>query len=424
MRSSATNVESAINFSVEHHCPSCGAPVFLDETDRFFVCPYCRVRSCIVQKGFGRYFFTPHKDVPGDADLIFMPYWRFKGVQYACTPTGVDHWFTDTSCLAAEQVPDPVPFSLGFRSQALTLKRVSVRTQGKFLRPMPLKNSLSALSSRGKSVRNALITEDIGETVSLIYSPVYQAGKMLFDGVLNAPLGIARPMKEYTKKDLCRPEKETRILSGLCPGCGWDLEGQSDSLVLVCRNCDSLWQARQDELAKIRFGAARPDHPDDVFIPFWKISLQIRGMALDTRKDLLALANLPASAAPDLKSSTQSEALHFWVPAFKIRPKVFLRISRQVTIAQPSYDLGKKIRKNPHMPITLPAAEAIQSIRLTMASLARPLKDHLPVLANARINAKSLSLVFLPFEPHHHEFIHKEMNLAINKNVLKLSGNL
>ncbi|WDP91332.1 MAG: hypothetical protein HUN04_17160 [Desulfobacter sp.] len=411
---------NAINFSVEHHCPSCGAPVFLDEADRFFVCPYCRVRSCIAQKGFGRFFLAPHKDIPQDTELLFMPYWRFKGVQYACTPSGVDHWFTDVSCLAAANPPQKVPFSLGFRSQALKLRRVSVRTKGKFLRPRPLSDSLAALSGRTKSVRNALITEDIGEAVSLIYSPVYRAGEQLFDGVLNTPLGSADSLGEYTDKDLCRPEKETRILSGVCPGCGWDLEGQSDSLVLLCKNCDSLWQARQDALARIRFGEAGTDTPEDVLIPFWKISAEVSGMALNTRKDLMALANLPGAGALD----PAPDELHFWAPAFKIRPKVFLRISRQVTLAQPVPGLDQKIRKNTHMPITLPATEAIQSIRLTLASLARPLKDHLPVIADARIKARAVSLIFLPFAPHHHEFIHREMNLAINNNVLKLSGNL
>ncbi len=420
MRCSATNAVNAINYQVEHHCPSCGAPVYLDEADRFFVCPYCRVRSCIAQKGFGRFFMAPHDTIPKETDLIFMPYWRFKGVQYACTPARLNHWFTDVSCLAAAEPPAAVPYSLGFRSQVLTLKRVSARTPGKFLRPKPLSQCLTALSGRGKSMKHAKITEDIGEAVSLIYSPVYFSGEQIFDGVLNTPLGNAGPIMAYGIKDICRPEKETQILSGICPNCGWDLEGQSDSLVLICRNCDSLWQARGNELARIRFGAARPDHDGDALFPFWKIVADISGMTLNHLQDLIALANLPGASA----NTPAKEKLHFWAPAFKVRPKVFLRIARQVTLAQPDPTLDKKIRSHTHMPITLPANEAIQSIRLTLASLARPLKDHLPTLANAQIKAKTVSLIFLPFEPHHHEFIHQEMNLTINKNVLRLSGNL
>ena len=423
MRFFATSVEKNINFSIEHHCPSCGAPVFLDESDRFFVCPYCRVRSCIAQKGFGRYFIPPHKDIPKDVDLNFLPYWRFKGVQYACTPAGVDHWFTDVSCLALAKVPDRVPFSLGVRSQALKLKRVSARTIGNFLRPSPLKESLKALSKRSKSSR-ALIKEDIGEAVSLIYAPFYLADGQIFDGVLNTSLGKTGAMEELTGKH-CRPEKETQILSGICPACGWDLEGQSDSLALICSNCDSLWQPRQDSLAQVRFGSAQPDNLEDVLIPFWKISARVQGMVLDTRRDLMQMANLPGAIHPQTgKSNANQEELNFWAPAFKIRPRVFLRIARQFTIAQPLPTLEKKIRKNTHLPITLPASEAIQSIRIILASLARPLKDHLPPLAKAEIKASAVCLVFMPFESHHHEFIHRELNLAINTNVLKLSCNL
>ncbi len=418
-------MERNINFSVEHHCPSCGAPVFLDEADRFFACPYCRVRSCIAQKGFGRYFLTPHRKIPEDTNLTFLPYWRFKGVQYACTPAGVDHWFTDVSCLALTDVPGQIPFSLGFRSQALKLKRVSARTPGIFIRPRPLKESLAALAGRSKSSGKALIREDIGESVSLIYAPFYQIGDHLFDGVLNTPLEQTGNMENFTQKDHCRPEKETRILSGVCPGCGWDLEGQSDSLVLICRNCHSLWQPRKDELARIRFGASRPASAQDVLIPFWKISARIRGMALSTRQELMQLANLPGSERSGTNDRGEDpEELYFWAPAFKIRPKVFLRISRQLTLAQPLPGLEQKILKNTHLPITLPATEAIQSIRITLASLARPLRDHLLPLATADIKATAASLVFMPFEPHPHEFIHRTMNLAINTNVLKLSGNL
>ncbi len=164
-------------FSVEHQCPQCGEPVFLDETDRFFICPYCSIRSCISQKSFGRYYLTPHADIPKEIPLVYLPYWRFKGIQYACSQAGVDHWFTDLSILAMDGAPGVLPFSLGFRSQTLTLKRVSVRTPGTFITPLPFKESLSALSKRSRQNRKNqkdLITEDIGETFSLIYAPFYQ----------------------------------------------------------------------------------------------------------------------------------------------------------------------------------------------------------------------------------------------------------
>src|SRR3989339_2060059 len=37
------------------------------------------------------------------------------------------------------------------------------------------------------------------------------------------------------------PADRFRFVPTLCPHCGWDMEGQKDSLVLICRNCDSAW---------------------------------------------------------------------------------------------------------------------------------------------------------------------------------------
>ncbi|MCG8685712.1 MAG: hypothetical protein MI892_12605 [Desulfobacterales bacterium] len=345
-------------------------------------------------------------------------------MQYACTMAGVDHKFTDVSCLAIDKAPGPVPFSLGFRSQALPLKRVSARTKGRFIRPEAFKECMSKLASRpgsGKNAAKALITEDIGETFSLIYAPFYMETDRIFDGVLKKPIGsLSLSEEELDQLSNCRPEKETQILPGVCPGCGWDLEGQSDSLALVCRNCNTLWQPRGKQLGKIKFGSAKPDSPEDVLIPFWRISAKVEGLPLASRGDVIRLANLPGGP----KSWQDGDEFYFWAPAFKIRPKVFLRAARQLTIGQPNPVLEKTIRKNVHLPITLPATEAIQSIKIIVASMARPLKDILPQVAQAKIKAVSVTLVFMPFESHAHEFIHRNLNLALNTNVVKLSGNL
>jgi hypothetical protein len=86
--------------------------------------------------------------------------------------------------------------------------------------------------------------------------------------------------------------------------------------------------------------------------------------------------------------------------------------------------LEKKIRKNIHLPITLPSSEAVQSIKITLASLVRPLRDHLPALPRSRVTPKEITLVFLPFEPGTHEYVHQGLNVSINKNILALSNNL
>ena len=213
-------------------------------------------------------------------------------------------------------------------------------------------------------------------------------------------------------------KKETLLLPGICPECGWDLEGQSDSLVLVCRNCHTLWQPRENALGRIRFGSAMPENDTQVLIPFWRITAGFSRLSLKTRADLFSLANLPVTG------ENKEGTLSFWAPAFKIRPKVYLRISRQLSLAQPDPSLEKEIRPQPHLPITLPAGEAVQSIRITIASLARPLKDHFQAISDTRIRAESATLVYLPFDVGAHEYTCQHLGLSINKTVLRLSGNL
>jgi len=325
----------------------------------------------------------------------------------------VSHRFTDVSWLALDAAPPPIPFSLGFRSQALTLTRVSVRTPGTFIRPRGFEKSFPR--DQKQAAGPTKFNEDIGETTSLIFVPYYEKNGRLMDGILDQKIGDGQLS---ALGDPCRPEKETRILPGICLDCGWDLEGQSDSLVLVCRNCHTLWQPRQNALGRIRFESASLEGGAQVLIPFWRITARFNRLVLRTRADLFNLANLA------LTKNNPDGPVSFWAPAFKIRPKVFLRISRQLTLAQPDLSFEKTIQPQPHLPITLPATEAVQSIRITLASMARPLKDHFHGIAGTGIHAGSATLVYLPFDIGAHEYTSQDLGLAINKAALRLSENL
>jgi hypothetical protein len=422
MRFFVTNAGKSISFKIEHQCPQCGAPITLGEETLFFVCDFCRVRSCISQKGFSRYYFPLSPHAPAGSDLVYLPYWRFKGVRYACHFSGVTPRFIDNSALAMEDAPQ-IPYSLGLRSQALPLKLVSNETPGKFLRPRKF-NTISHLEKRGQSEKNLqtpVFQEDIGESVSLIYAPFYIQNRRLFDGILNKETSVNLPGDmDINALTLCHPEKETLFISGICPDCGQDLEGQFNSLVLICHNCQTLWQARGNKLGKIKYGCATPGKSDDVMVPFWKIQATIPPLPLDSYADLARMGNLPKAIQPEW----ETKSLYFWAPAFKIRPKIFLGLNKALAVAQPDPPLEKKIRKHLHLPISLPSSEAIQSIKITLASLVRPAKDHLPPLSQATIVPKEICLVFLPFETRHHEYFHPGLNVTINKNALALSDNL
>ncbi len=368
--------------------------------------------------------FSLSKDAPRECEVVYLPYWRFKGVRYACHLTGVEHRFMDISALALKGHPVHIPFSLGLRSQALPLKLAANDTRGKFVRPLEFKATIMASDKRTSAAqksREPVFKEDIGETFSLIYSPFYIRNNRLVDGILNKATRAMVPGDlDITSLSLCRPEKETVFIPGICPSCGWDLDGHLDSLVVVCKNCHTLWRARGSRLAKIKYGCARPEHPDHVMVPFWKIKAEMAPLAMASYADLVRMGNLPKVVQPEW----EDQALFFWAPAFKIRPRTFLGLNTRLAIVQPDPPLEKKIHGNVHLPVTLPSSEAVQSIKITLASLVRPLKNFLPGLADLRIRPTSITLVFLPFEPRHHDYFHRELNFTINKNILALSGNL
>ena len=76
------------------------------------------------------HYIFPHS-APAGKDLVYLPYWRFKGMLFACNPQGVNHKFIDVSHQAVES--DYIPHSVGLRSQALKLKFVTPETEGRFL---------------------------------------------------------------------------------------------------------------------------------------------------------------------------------------------------------------------------------------------------------------------------------------------------
>ena len=384
------------------------------------MCEFCRVRSCISQKGFPRYYLPCSAKVPRDAELIYLPYWRFKGVRYTCTASGVTPRFTDISTLALADMPPQIPFSLGLRAQAMPMKRVRPGTRGTFFRPLPSATVLNDQTT-GSNQEKGTFKEDIGETFSLIYAPFYIKENHLVDGVTNQTLSVENTsFPKIFSLDQIRPGVETHFIAGICPGCGADLEGSGDSLALVCRNCHSLWRAKGERLAKIKFGTAAPAHKNDVMVPFWRISAQISPIHLSSHADLARLANLPFA----IPRAWEEKPVHFWSPAFKVRPNIFLRLLGQLTAAQLAPMLSQTIEPNLYQPVNLPASEAVQTIAITLAALLKPRKEMIDILPKIEVAPQNVSLVFMPFTSSLHDIILPDLNIGINKNALALSSNL
>jgi hypothetical protein len=413
------DTEAHIHLQIEHQCPQCGAPAIMEETDRLLQCEFCKVKSYLAAEDVFRYMLPA--SAPESKNLIYFPYWRFKGMWFACDVQGVQHKFVDVSYQA---VASPLfPVSLGLRSQALKLKFVAPDNAGRFLHPsQSFTQAAKSFEDRlGKtSTKTALHQAHIGESISLIYAPYYIENG-IYDAVLNRPSAtLIDDNFDINQLPAERPTWGIHFISTLCPACGWDLEGKRDSLVLLCKNCVSAWYPVGKQLKKIAFGKHPVSGSAAIYLPFWRIRPEISGIDLNNYADLIQMANIPKV----IQAGWEAIAFRFWVPAFKVRPKIFLQLSKNMTLAQLHHELLTELPEHPHHPATLPITEAIESLKVNIASFLKPKNKLTEILHQIEIKIKNFELVYVPFLEKHHEFIQTDIQFAINKNIITLSENL
>jgi hypothetical protein len=360
-------------------------------------------------------------NAPQEKELIFFPYWRFKGMLFSCLRNGIQHRFVDASHQAIDS--HFFPPSVGLRAQALKLRFATHETAARFLKTrLPINDVLDILDKRFSAAlpKSIILQSRIGDTTSLIYSPFYIDNK-IHDAVLNQPVSTVLP----DNFDMSLFQDDARkwaieFLPTICPHCGWDLKGERDSLVLNCSNCASVWKPEKDGFAKLST-AYMPDQGENlIYLPFWRIKADVEGIALTSYADLIRAANLPKA----VQKGMEEVRFHFWALAFKVRPQNFLRLSRIITISQPLEKPAGGVPKARLHPVTLPLQEGLESLKLTLASFIKPQKKVAEILPDIAIKPKSFILVYLPFHEKHHELIQPKLSMTINKNMLAHSKNL
>ena len=95
-----------------------------------------------------------------------------------------------------------------------------------------------------------------------------------------------------------------------------------------------------------------------------------------------------------------------------------------MTLSQLHNDLTEKLPAKRHHPITLSITEAIESLKINLASFIKPKTRRTEILHGIDIQAKGFALVYVPFIEQHHELIQPDLQFAINKNIIALSDNL
>ncbi len=407
------------SWDIELQCSQCGAPISLEETDRLLICSYCHVRL---------YLWTPDQFCyclpalrASSENLIYIPYWRFKGVAYSVIPFEVQHRVLDTTLLAYPH--RKLPWTLGIKPQTLKMRFASGETQGMFMKPqMALQEAVMRIQGQFERLEGGLLSlppfdrEFVGELGSLIFFPVFIRNGEVVDGILRKIIGPERDLVIDEALSGVPDHWQIKALSTLCPNCGNPLQGGRESLLLFCTVCNAAWDPSPGNLVASKFKVMLGKGDSPVYLPFWMMKVVVKGIDLKSYADLARAANLPKMIQPEW----EGQEVYFWIPAFKVHPSLFLRLSKQMTLFQSVEEMGAILPPALVHPVTLSEESAVASLKIHLANLLMKKRDYFPKLHEITIESAETTLVFIPFTSTGSELIHPQLGIGLQRQTLSL----
>jgi len=339
---------------------------------------------------------------------------------FSCRPFQVEARAVDATVRGTE-VPG-LPISLGLRPQVLTLKNLSPRFKERLL---PVEIALENAQARMEEAYDRLDQDEEETTIfhryffneisSLIYAPFYRKDGLIFDAVLNKPLGKApdswpdhgQPLDQDLDWDL-------NFIGAVCPLCGWDLQGPSDSLAAVCSGCRTAWRPTPEGLTQVEYRAAASIDKPAAYLPFWRIKTSVQGVELRSPADLVKICNLPKAPRPDW----ETKPLFFWTPAFKVHPHLFMRLLRILTTAQPEVSFDPEPPVSNFYGVSLSAGRAAESLKTGLAHLSQAKRALFPKLPQIEIFLDESFLIYFPFSQSGRELVMPQMLLTVSRSAL------
>lgn len=417
-----------MELTIQQPCPACGAEITLNEDDRLVRCAFCDVVNFRVQQKLPRYTLAARLPSHVTADeLLYLPYLRFKGCIYYCQGGQVRHKLVDTSRVGC--AGGSLPVSLGLRPQAMKVMPVTEQLGGRYVRQSVKAEQIFTEAARitmlyEKENKNRIIHRAfIGETVSRIYLPAYLYQDTLYDGITHQDIGPGSVAEQLSGQLVpFKAEWEPRFISTHCPACGDVMQGASDTLVMICGNCETQWLEEQGRFVQLdcQVVAAREDSAR--FIPFWQIEPLVEGYPLATFADFLRLTNQPVV----IRQYHQARRLSFMVPAFKMNPSQFLQTAKALTVHQDALepDGRQRLEADSTYPVTLSYSEAVESLKSILAASAVSAKKVMEILPALSFTAPKKRLIYLPFRNSGHDYIQHQTGVSISAAALRFGRKL
>lgn len=409
------------NWKVEYECPQCGAPADLDETTLFFRCPFCKTKLIFAPSDYFRYYLAPLRDLKGE--LYYLPYWRIRGTLFSCHGTEVQNRLLDATICACDGFNGAE--SLGLKPRTMALRFVHPAVEGRFVDPvLPLSGAIERMEERfaraGVPLRGegTLYETFLGERVSLIFSPVFLDRGRFCDGV-TGEVGTESTGPLWSSAGKEEKGKMT-IMAALCPECGWELSGESDSTVLLCRRCRKGWQTEGKDLAPVTVLTGGKREGEPLYLPFWMFRGNVTPAGIGSYGDLARFANLPRVVPREW----DERPLSLWFPAFRVRADLLVRLGKLVTLRTETNEFVDDLPERGLYPVTLPRHEAAESLKIVIAELAGVKKRFFPLLAQTEVVILSCNLVMLPFREQGDELVGGDSMISIPKNAILYGRNL
>jgi hypothetical protein len=145
------------------------------------------------------------------------------------------------------------------------------------------------------------------------------------------------------------------------------------------------------------------------------MKVQLSGINLQSYADLVRFANLPRA----IKKEWEKIGIFFWAPAFKLQPRMFLRLAKQMTILQPHEEFKEEVPTSALHPVSLDSNDAFDSIMITLAHMTKKKNRIFPLLPHVEMSLKKTSLVYFPFTLKGTDFIQTRMQFSIQRNALR-----
>jgi hypothetical protein len=379
----------------------------------------------MIHPGYPQYYLDPYLENKGRPvpELLYIPYWRIRGMFFPCLQPKKKERVIDVTFLAA-RVPG-LPLYLGLQSRAFKLRFLSSATKGRFLQShFPLEKFLSEVTEEDDAPSHLQDFEIpkpfqrafIGETIGLVYAPFFIKTGALFDGLGDQLLGQARESDYESIPSLGQENfRQVLFLPVICPFCGADLKGEKDTQVLLCRNCDRVWDYRLGELKQIDFKILKGsgEKSQTFYLPFWRIRTRISGWPGQIPRPL-SRPRLNSEQSPDGESEGGNL---YWLPAFKISPSLFLTVSKAASFRQPPAPVYlDTLLQGQYYPVTLPWDQAAEGLKAVIADFIknRPLSRLSPI----KIEPADHLLIYIPFHIQGNELVQEGMSLGISRTAL------